>query len=107
LRAVDKFRQTHFRYPGAHNNQVELDIPLLKKTVVSMLSKSGLANELVPDDYIHEMVRAGACEMHNMAALQGGIVSQEIIKLITRQYVPLDNTMIFNGMKSNSSTFRL
>jgi amyloid beta precursor protein binding protein 1 len=45
--------------------------------------------------------------MHCMAALQGGIVSQEIIKLITGQYVTLDNTLIFNGMKSTSSCFSL
>lgn len=42
-----------------------------------------------------------------MAALQGGIVSQEVIKLITSQYVPLFETFIFNGMKSTSSSFRL
>jgi amyloid beta precursor protein binding protein 1 len=45
--------------------------------------------------------------MHPMAALQGGIISQEVIKLITGQYVTLDNTMVFNGMKSVSSCFSL
>lgn len=52
-------------------------------------------------------VRAGGCEMHCMAAMQGGIIAQEIIKLLTHQYVPLDNTFIFNGIKSTSSSLRL
>lgn len=33
----------------------------------------------------------------------GGLVSQEAIKLITRQYVPLNGTCIFNGIRSTTS----
>lgn len=50
------------------------------------------------DDYVQEMVRYGGCELHNIAAFQGGVVSLEIIKLITHQWVPLKSTFIFNGI---------
>ena len=36
-----------------------------------------------------------------------GIASQEAIKLITKQYVPLNNTLIFNGIASQTTTFML
>jgi amyloid beta precursor protein binding protein 1 len=52
-------------------------------------------------------VRAGASEMINMASLMGGIVSQEIIKLITHQYVPLNNSLIFNGISSTGAVYEL
>ncbi len=51
--------------------------------------------------------RYGASEPHAIAALMGGIAAQEAIKLITRQYVPLDNTFIFDGHTQTASTFRL
>lgn len=52
-------------------------------------------------------VRFGSSELANIAALVGGLVSQEIIKLITRQYIPIDNTVIFDGTRAMSSTFQL
>jgi amyloid beta precursor protein binding protein 1 len=39
--------------------------------------------------------------------LTGGIVSQEIIKSITEQYVPVDNTCVFDGIKSKSTVFKV
>jgi len=52
-------------------------------------------------------VRAGAAEMHNVAALQGGIISQEIIKIITHQYIPMNNTCILNTLKASSTCYEL
>lgn len=45
--------------------------------------------------------------MHNIAALTGGIVSQEIIKVVTEQYIPVDNTCVFDGVKSKSEVFKV
>ncbi len=42
--------------------------------------------------------RYGGAELHTVAAYVGGVVAQEIIKLITSQYVPIANTLIFNGV---------
>ena len=54
------------------------------------------------DDSIFELMRAGQVELHNMAAILGGMASQEIIKLVTRQYVPMNNTLLFDGEHSTS-----
>ncbi|KAG9194645.1 hypothetical protein G6011_04680 [Alternaria panax] len=58
-------------------------------------------------EYARELVRAGGAELHNIGALTGGIVSQEIIKAITEQYVPVDNTCVFDGIKSKSTVFKV
>ncbi|KAJ1659266.1 hypothetical protein IWQ61_001643, partial [Dispira simplex] len=44
-------------------------------------------------------------ELHNTAAMAGGMVAQEIVKLITHQYVPLHNTCIVNNIEATTSSF--
>lgn len=52
-------------------------------------------------------VRFGDLETANMAALLGGLAAQEAIKLITHQYIPINNTCVFNGITSTSSVYQL
>ncbi|KAL9085050.1 MAG: hypothetical protein Q9165_007791 [Trypethelium subeluteriae] len=54
-----------------------------------------------------EMTRAGGAELHNIASLTGGIVAQEVIKVITKQYVPVDNVCLFDGVQSKTSVLKL
>jgi amyloid beta precursor protein binding protein 1 len=54
-----------------------------------------------------EVARAGGGELHNIAALTGGMVAQEMIKIITKQYVPIDNTCVFDGVASRCQVLRL
>ncbi|CAN0034095.1 unnamed protein product, partial [Choristocarpus tenellus] len=51
--------------------------------------------------------RYGAAELHNIAAVVGGIASQEAVKAITRQYTPVNNTVIFNGLASVIGRYEL
>ena len=57
--------------------------------------------------FLKEIQRSGPVELHNISSLTGGIVAQEIIKIITKQYVPLDNTCVIDGIQSRTATFRL
>ena len=106
----------------------------LRKIVTSLLEEWGIDDSgLDIDDYVHEVYeaqppielfsvrvvnvvnscffiyscRSGGSELPNMAALLGGLVSQEIIKLITHQYIPLNNSCIFDGIKASSRTYVL
>ncbi|KAI2619235.1 hypothetical protein GGR54DRAFT_640166 [Hypoxylon sp. NC1633] len=54
-----------------------------------------------------EVARASGGELHNISALTGGMVAQEIIKIITKQYVPIENTCIFDGISSRCQVLRL
>ena len=54
-----------------------------------------------------EVARAQGGELHNISALTGGMVSQEVIKIITKQYVPIDNTCVFDGITSRTQIFRI
>ena len=50
-----------------------------------------------------ELTRAGGGELHNIASVTGGMVAQEVIKAITKQYVPVDNTCLFDGVGSRAA----
>ena len=54
-----------------------------------------------------EIGRACGGELHNISALTGGMVAQEVIKVITKQYVPVDNTCVFDGITSKTAVFKL
>jgi amyloid beta precursor protein binding protein 1 len=55
----------------------------------------------------NEVARADGGELHNTSALTGGMVAQEVIKIVTKQYIPVDNTAVFDGIASRCQTFRL
>ena len=54
-----------------------------------------------------EVARAEGGELHNVAALTGGMVAQEMIKIVIKQYIPIDNTCIFDGIGSRCQVLRL
>lgn len=109
MRAVGNFQAKHSRYPGEADSDVAGDIPLLRTEVDAMLQSFNikLGEQLVGqvDEYVQEAVRYGACELHNIAAFLGGVASLEIIKLATKQWVPLNNTFIFNGINGSGIAF--
>lgn len=57
--------------------------------------------------FLHYSCRYGAAELHSVAAYMGGAAAQEVIKLITHQFVPINNTYIYNAMKQSSTTMEL
>ena len=56
---------------------------------------------------ISELGRAAGSELHNISALTGGMVAQEVIKVITKQYIPVDNVCVFDGIASKTATFKM
>ena len=56
---------------------------------------------------VEEIQRSGPVELHNISSMTGGIVAQEIIKVVTKQYVPVDNTCVIDGIQSKTAVYRL
>ncbi|KAJ1960079.1 hypothetical protein IWQ62_004366 [Dispira parvispora] len=51
------------------------------------------------------LMKHSKSELHNTAAMVGGMVAQEIVKLVTHQYLPLLNTCIVNNIEATTSSF--
>uniref|UniRef100_A0A1I7U338 NEDD8-activating enzyme E1 regulatory subunit n=1 Tax=Caenorhabditis tropicalis TaxID=1561998 RepID=A0A1I7U338_9PELO len=114
MRAVGRFKKEKGRFPGTNGVPVSIDAQDLKKRVEVLIRESLKDGEdpssillNVTDSAIAEMCRFGAAELHVISSYIGGIAAQEIIKLATNQYVPIDNTFVFDGHTQESATFRL
>ncbi|KAH9253543.1 hypothetical protein BASA81_008590 [Batrachochytrium salamandrivorans] len=105
----------HFtgQYPGsqptATAEELELQAVQLHAKAVAMTLEhfAEFDSKLVSLNVCREMVRFGAVEMHNIAAVVGGIAAQEAVKLLTHQYEPLNHTYFFNGITAQGANWSL
>ncbi|KDN41610.1 hypothetical protein K437DRAFT_258206 [Tilletiaria anomala UBC 951] len=130
--AASIFYNQHSRFPGAsaafsravtssadanadgddEEEDIEADSDELKAIARTLAPKYGadIANEDIMeliDNAAEEMARAGHSSLPSTSALMGGIVAQEVIKLVTRQYVPANNTVVYNGIQQAVGVFKL
>jgi len=108
LRAVDRYMTQFGNNPGLTEADIELDIGRLKTITTAMLSQMGL--NTAPqgiDEHIHEVCRYGGAELHSVAAFLGGAAAHECIKLLTGQFVPMDNLVLYNAVTGNVSSFKV
>lgn len=112
LRAADAFHDEYGHYPGNDSRALALesDAKIVQKKIKDIVEKMGLNdNELITSTmfsteeemehaYAKEIVRYNNAEIHNIASIVGGVASQEAVKLITKQYVPMNGTYIYNGI---------
>ena len=77
------------------------------RQATALKNELGLTLPAFDEAHAHEIVRYGAGELHNVAALIGGVASQEAVKLITGQYVPLNKVFVWNGITCSGSVYEL
>ena len=83
-----------------------MDFNYLKQLGKQLLN-SDQQQALIRENILEELCRYGASEIHSISAFIGGCCAQEAIKLITRQYVPIDNVLLYNGIRQSTSVFKL
>jgi amyloid beta precursor protein binding protein 1 len=91
-------------------HHVDVDAPLSADDILSVISQRVLPGAETNKRVIQaaqEVARAAGGELHNVAALTGGLVAQETIKIITKQYIPIDNTCIYDGIAGRCQVLRL
>jgi len=111
------FFEKNMRYPGqglSHDN-FESDIFILKNCYEEYLSKNNRRSKLeeigfncdIEEKYFHEMCRNSNSCVVPACSMLGSMASQEIIKLITYQFKAVENTIIFNGIHSTTTMFKI
>jgi amyloid beta precursor protein binding protein 1 len=104
LRAAEQFYEMYHFYPGDGVEGLEADVVKLKSITGCLFQKWQLSISPIDDDHITEFCRYGGGEVHSVAAFVGGVAAQEVIKIITHQFVPLNNTWIYNAATSSTLT---
>lgn len=108
VRAVEAFRSKNAgRYPGHTEADIQGDFPALKAEVDVIMSQLGPDVPQIQDRYIHEMLRFSDSKLHTVSAFLGGVASQEAIKLLIRQYTPLNHTLIYDGIHGKCQVFNV
>lgn len=112
-RAAQKFHLKNGRWPGTRSGDedevekyCEEDTKELIELQTTLFKEYGLEQK-IEDVCLREISRFGAAEIHNIAAYIGGVGSQIVLKSLIQQYVPLDNTYIFNGVHGAGQVFKL
>ncbi|QIW99555.1 hypothetical protein AMS68_005073 [Peltaster fructicola] len=117
--SADSTDQSSIRVPGSSDLELEGDEDKLTgiahKFLDALLNEAGTSID--DPEYSElkdalgkicvELTRAGGAELHNIASLTGGMIAQEVVKVVTAQYVPVDNTCVFDGIESKSSVLRI
>lgn len=97
-------------HPEASNEEDQLNLFDLAKARLQKwkvpIDEDGEMLEQI-NNACQEVVRAGHSDLPNTAAFLGGTAAQEAIKLVTKQYVPLDNTAVYDGIKQAIGVFKL
>jgi NEDD8-activating enzyme E1 regulatory subunit len=119
FRACQLFHQRHGRYPGtvadSDDKKYLQDIPLLQACLEKAVQAYQLQDLpvvkkvlLTDAEYkvVTELTRYAQAEIHTIASVVGGVASQEAVKLITGQYVPLHHTYVYNGIASTGGVYK-
>jgi len=120
LKGIDRFQVNQGRYPGCNLNDDETsltnDSQQVWQEMQSFLSEqssdssdssmiSSISYPDLTENHAYEMTRFGCMkEFHNVSSFMGGVASQEIIKIITHQWIPANNTFIYNGVSGTAQT---
>lgn len=107
------FRTFYNYLNDMHGTKTNVDMFGTEANIEKLMSKAeelikglGLTIE-APKDLFLELARVDFNELHTLAAIMGGTCAQEIIKLITKQYVPLNNTFVMNQISNVTGTLEL
>ncbi|GAA5900782.1 Ula1p [Sporobolomyces salmoneus] len=109
LLTSSRFYSRNSRYPGSWTTQEgdadgTKDVPEMAQLGKELLKELGFEGEELPEPIekaIREVCRSSHSTLPQTSALLGGLVAQESIKLVTKQYVPLvGETCIWDGITS-------
>jgi amyloid beta precursor protein binding protein 1 len=76
-----------------------------QQNVVRMLD--GRRNQVKDEKIIKEFERYEPdIELHTTSAVIGSVAAQEIVKLITNQFVPIDNSFVYNGIDGTAFIYK-
>ena len=115
MRAAEQYHTAHGEWPGKFYEQggrsKEEEIEKLAALLLDAVAAFGLEisaqlSEALLGKVAEEFCRLHNAENHNVASVIGGVASQEAVKMLTGQYVPIVNTYLFNGIASTAGVFR-
>lgn len=107
MRVADRFEATHGHFPGFTDAQFAADEAALRAVADTLLDELELPRKYFTDDHVKETLRWGAATIASVAAWVGGVAASEVAKVVTHQFEPMNNTVVFNGITGQAATYRM
>jgi len=111
LRSADRFREIHGHWPGGlcgdDERSLSEEAAALSDVMQDIIKTYNQESLVIDSKYIEEVTRFGGCELHTISSVMGGVAAQEVVKLLTKQYAPVTNTMIYDGLNGKMQVFQL
>lgn len=104
FRSLSRFQAKFNRDPGA-NSDIDEDVFQLKTCFKDLLSEEFHVNNAsigTREEFLQQITTFGGSEVHAISSIVGAIAAHEAIKLITHQFVPIDSTLIFDGINCHT-----
>lgn len=101
--AMRKFYYENHRFPSSSDRSE------VRTIAISILCSHRTVKDF-PDGLekvLDEFCRCQGVELHNIAALMGGIGAQEITKVVINQYITLENCLTYDGIKSRAASWKM
>ena len=106
LRAADRFFVKRGAWPGADGADLAADAAAVADELRAFVTEADCADAfdgVLSEAHAKEIARFGAAELHAIAAVVGGVASQEAVKVLAKQYTPIDHTYLFNGIAATAA----
>lgn len=84
----------------------DLKIPPMLSNYELILSKSRFQTDEFKS-VLFEILKSNSIELLNIASITGGVAAQEALKLLMKQYVPLEQIWVFDGINCESEKFNV
>ncbi|KAI8048311.1 hypothetical protein BDF22DRAFT_746933 [Syncephalis plumigaleata] len=96
LRTLWEFETEHQRLPKAEDANDLNQLKIIRKRVTDAM---GVAETVVPDELIRQLADASQVEFAPVCAILGGILAQEILKVVSGKDLPVANFFAYNGVE--------
>lgn len=101
FRAVEVFEEANGRCVGIE------DVSKVLSIGIALAESKRVEIGMVSVQIIEELCRYADSEVHCVSAFAGGLAAQVVLKLLTCQYIPFNNTVVFDGVHCVAETLRL
>ena len=85
------------------NNEAELAAMKAEAKIMT----DAMSKDEIDEKYLRELLRYGRTKLHCVSSFLGGVASQEACKLVMSQYMPLNHTLVYDGIHGGGQVFNL
>jgi len=99
LSFLHQFRRTEGRLPKGSDPQ---DVQKMHEISQQMLKERGLPADFVNSEYVNQLTANATSELSPVCAILGGILGQEVIKVLSGKEDPLSNFFFYNALAARN-----